>query len=349
MLIIGKEVIDEMSWPTDFEKNQYTQLLSSCIAKDEDGEPLIRFRGEHGEVTGTIFQSRLPIISFADHNTALEYATSPNNNLDVIHSPRIHAGYLVLQFPVIKTDDPFIDLATLIDLFGFEETKKFALRNTSQIENTNAWEEILAEFEVEEDDDDGFDSEKEIRYVEDFIEQYPHRMGELCLLAYIAFDDEDISRMVIEAGFDGAIHGPFGIADEGYEHKIFDERQFIGAECEQEFCVPENIEFIIQTRFKKYLIDGIREKRFPITPQAEYVTKSDYYRKTFEEFEPVIKEMGSMINWNVCDYDKFEQKIAMDLSQWIKDTNFKNIAYLTASKNNAEVCAKIIDEQELSI
>lgn len=330
MLVVGRENIIDMDEPENLSGGRHLDLLGHFLAKNEDGTPIIRFRGEHGEISGDTFQSRLPNISFGDFDSAREYSLSPNNNSDVVHTSRIHAGYVISQFPVIETDDPFIDLSRLIDLFGFEETKKFALRSTEYIEETNAWEEICAEFEDDGDNEDWLNQEAEISSVSDFIERHPERMGELCLLAHVAFDDAEISRMTIEAGFDSIIHGPFGIVDEGYEHKIFDARQFVAAENEPSFFSIENIELLIEARLKKFLLEGIRNRQFPIVPQIEYITKSDYYRDTLSITKPLVEELGSIMNWKDAEFRSLEKNVVNNISEWIRVTNFKKIAYLTA-------------------
>jgi hypothetical protein len=104
---------------------------------DEAGKPLVVYRGEHGAVPESGFQTRLPSLSFGDANAANTYAMSPNYHLDTVQAPRVTPGHLKIENPIIENrDDPFVDLSHLESKLGADEARRIAELCDSDIRYT---------------------------------------------------------------------------------------------------------------------------------------------------------------------------------------------------------------------
>lgn len=189
---------------------------AGTVVVDEEGRPLVVYRGEHGDHEGPGFQTQLGSISFGSRETAMLYATSPNDNrMGPARNPRIHACYLDMRRPVMADeDDPFIEMETLIRAVGAEKAMIIALEQAEWIENTSNWEEM---------DRKGAES------VASFLAFQPERLRELYLQAFPVFDSPLYCSWFAEAGYDGAIHGGMGVNSHEAEYRIFDARQAIPA------------------------------------------------------------------------------------------------------------------------
>jgi hypothetical protein len=188
---------------------EFRLWFGDSVVVDENGEPLVVYRGQHG-ARGDV-ESRLPSISFGSAEAASLYAESPNNRADTAEAPVVFPVYLSIQKPIINDPtDPMIDLSVLIDGIGFEATADLAQREAGRLEQTGAWEEGFAgEFED----------------VADVIARAPDRLGELPLDAYVALDDAATVAALRAAGFDGAVHVGNGATAEEVEYRVFDQAQ----------------------------------------------------------------------------------------------------------------------------
>lgn len=176
---------------------------------DGAGQPLVVYRGEHGDHAGASFHTRLGSLSFGTQNAANSYALSPNDRNDDPVASRVYPCYLAIKNPAINDpDDPFIDLSTISKLVGRDKARIVAIDLADYITHTNNWQE-----DVNADD-------KYTTPVEAFD------AGEdLYLNAYPVFDDPEYVAWFEAAGFDGAIHGGTGETACEPEYKIFDASQ----------------------------------------------------------------------------------------------------------------------------
>jgi hypothetical protein len=182
----------------------------------KDGEPLVVYRGEHGDVDGRRFQSRLGSISFGSAAAASTYSMSPNNRADVVTNARVLSAYLKIEKPFINDpEDPFIDLGMIERVLGTEEANRAAVKFKDYIENTNNWEEIS--------------EETGCKTIRGLLKKYPERMKELYFDAYAFFDNAEYMAKLKALGFDGAIHMGSGETFDELEYKVFDESQIRSA------------------------------------------------------------------------------------------------------------------------
>ena len=179
---------------------------------DENGEPLLTYRGQHG-VSGEI-ESRLPAISFSSKIVAQAYSQVPNNqNKDSIAiAPKVVAGYLSIQKPVINTpDDPFIDFSVIIGILGIEKAYAIAEFTAPYIYGTDNWNE-------------NFESYKTIAQLK---KENPNALSNVYVDAYPVFDTPEFVGWFAEKGYDGVIHGGAGVSLQCPEYKVFDKRQIM--------------------------------------------------------------------------------------------------------------------------
>lgn len=200
---------------------------------DKNGAPLRVFRGEHGEVTGSV-TTLLPSITFTDQPAeASLYAQDPNQSglgMKPV-APRVSPAFLSIKNPIINEQrnpeidseiaDPFIDYGVLVDAIGLEKTIDIARRiNVDRpVEDTSLWDE---EFSA---DYDSF---------EDLVDRAPERVGELYNIAFAVLDDPGAVEALKEAGYDGAIHGGYGGQFNTMEYRVFDESQIRSAVAPEE-------------------------------------------------------------------------------------------------------------------
>lgn len=186
--------------------------IGGTLVVDDDGSPLVVYRGEHGEPGDHLFQSRLGSISFGSAEAASLYAMSPNNRNDQPVAPRVFPVRLVITNPIIHNlEDPFIDLSTLEATLGREHALRIACKFEHAIQNTNFWEEMAAELGVVS--------------VAEVARDHPERLLEAYFDAFHLLDDPEEVRLLQEHGFDGAIHMGNCETSEELEYRIFDESQ----------------------------------------------------------------------------------------------------------------------------
>lgn len=186
-------------------------------AVGQDGRPVLVFRGEHGRQDCRRIQSRCAAISFGDLETAILYASDPNDRSLVAEEPRIMPAYLHIANPLVTdTSDPFIDLKRLEEMFGREEAVRIALKFEASIRDTGFWyENVQPEF-------------RSIS-VADFLESFPERLPELYFQIFVYLNDAEEVAKLKAAGIDGAIHCGFGDNATDPEYKVFDEGQIAPA------------------------------------------------------------------------------------------------------------------------
>jgi len=202
----------------------FQKFIEGSKVVDKNGAPLRVFRGEHGEVTGSV-TTLLPSITFTDQPAeASLYAQDPNQyGLDP-EAPRVSPAYLSIKNPIMNDPyDPFINYSALIDALGLEKTIEIARRNNLRhdVRESQAWEDNFY---------GDYDS------LQDLLRRDPERLGELYTFAYMVLDDPGAVEALTEAGYDGAIHGGFGdtvSADPdtpaSVEYRVFDESQIRSA------------------------------------------------------------------------------------------------------------------------
>jgi hypothetical protein len=192
--------------------------LEGTLVVDDDGAPLVVYRGEHGDNQGLsgdrLFQSRLGSISFGSAEAASFYAEEPNNRNDRPVAPRVYPAFLSITNPIIHNlDDPFIDLRALEAAMSREHALRIACKFGHAVQNTNCWEEMAAELGVV--------------CVEEAVQDHPDRLLEAYFDVFYLLDDPDEVRLLKEHGFDGAIHMGNGETADELEYRIFDESQAI--------------------------------------------------------------------------------------------------------------------------
>ncbi len=193
------------------------QILCQSIAQHE-GEPLILYRGEHGErAEGQKgFRTNLGSISFGSKRAATIYATNPNDGSlagrDVIN-PIVHAVCLDIRNPLVCSLDPFVEMDDLIATFGLEEAAKYAIRYSEYVHSTSIWSEIEDVF--------GYQS------VEQLYASSPHLLTRLYCNVYPLLDDPEFVELARQAGFDGAMYGGSGETALEAEFRVFSADQVI--------------------------------------------------------------------------------------------------------------------------
>lgn len=178
-------------------------------ALDENGEPVIVYRGEHG--LGDGFQTRLGSFSFGSLAAANLYAENPNDKRDTPVASRVTPSFLSIRNPfIVNYDDPFLDLKDLSDALGEEYAWKIANRYSQHIEHTNNWDENFR---------------KQYGSVEELHRMAPEKLSELYVDTYLVLDDHEVVQCLKAAGYDGAIHSGNGATALEPEYRIFDSSQ----------------------------------------------------------------------------------------------------------------------------
>jgi hypothetical protein len=182
----------------------------NSLVKDANGNPLVVYRGEHGE-SNEEFHSRDSAISFGDAGTASLYAESPNHQGDKPVRPRVYACYLRIENPILNTlDEPFINFSDVATQLGEDVAMKFALKHSDGVEETGMWQE-------------GWSSEFDS--VEEMLTTRPEMLHEIYMFAFPLLGDNEFIAAAKAKGFDGAIHEGYGENSGEVEYKIFDKSQ----------------------------------------------------------------------------------------------------------------------------
>jgi len=122
----------------------------------------------------------------------------------------VHAVYLSIKNPFIEADDPFIDFEYIAKKLGQDSAIKYALKVSSNIENTNNWEENYS---------------SEYYSVKELLESKPEEIKNLYVDAFLLFDDKEFTREVKDAGYDGGIFEGVGENSGEQEYHVFDLNQ----------------------------------------------------------------------------------------------------------------------------
>lgn len=198
--------------------NVARKLLQQWFGKskvvDQAGNPLVVYRGEHGNLPeGQAFHSRTPnSLSFGDQEAANLYATDPNNYKDIVQAPRIAPGYLKIEKPIFKNpSDPFVEMGWLQDALGTRDARRIARKFDNDIQYTGNWEENYA---------------GKFHNVDELLKQEPKELRNLYFDAYKYLDDTDEVKRMQTRGFDGAMHIGNGATATDMEYRIFDPAQF---------------------------------------------------------------------------------------------------------------------------
>lgn len=182
---------------------------SSCVV-DGHGAPLLVFRGEHGQRDASIFQCRLGAITFADVDSAADYAKRPNDCTETANDPRVMPAYLRIERPFIfEPDDPYLELSAITEALGEPEARRIALKFASWIQRTDNWHRI--------EDEIGRKTS-----IETFLDRFPQRLSDLYFMAYPFLDDPEETARLRAAGFDGAVHAGSAVTAGKPEYKAFD-------------------------------------------------------------------------------------------------------------------------------
>lgn len=198
--------------------SKFLSWFEGSRVRDEAGEPLVVYRGEHGVHDGQSFHSRSGSLAFGSASAASLYATNPNQiNLDAqAESPVVIPAYLRVRQPLIDTpDDPFIDLATLRAALGEDQARRIALKFSDWIENTGRWQEDFA--------DDHPDVKAMLRAAT------AEELDGFYFEVYALLDDPVEVALLKAAGFDGAIYGGSGANALEPEYRIFSTEQALPA------------------------------------------------------------------------------------------------------------------------
>ena len=190
----------------------FKQWFGDSKVVDDKGQPLVVYRGEHGE-SDEDFHSRSPVLSFGNAETASHYAEWPNNRgLDQIaRRPRVIPVYLKITNPIINDkEDPFMDLGPVVDALGRDEAIKYAKKHEQSIYGTNNWDENYSH---------------QYASVEDLLAEKPDEVRNLYGNAYDFLDDPELIGALKAKGFDGAIHAGYGENHDDVEYKVFDKSQ----------------------------------------------------------------------------------------------------------------------------
>lgn len=203
MSVSANAVTDEPAFSQDF-----FDWFAQSRAVDALGQPLLLYRGQHGQGVGDRIHTRLPSITFCEERIAAVYARAPNDHRESADEPRILRGYLKIERPVVvNPDDPFVDFSDLIEALGFDKAATIARELSSRVEDTGAWHDG----ELGED----------FTGVEDLLRVAPDRLVECYVDAYHIFDCPKYVQWFRQAGFDGAIHCGNGESASEVEYKVF--------------------------------------------------------------------------------------------------------------------------------
>lgn len=193
-------------------------LFQHSKAINQEGQPLMLYRGEHGARDLTReddkfgdFQSRCGSLSFSTYQIAHHYATSPNYRGDSVVDGRISAAILDIQNPFVNSADSFLEMGDVITLLGDAEARRIALKFSDAICKTDNWRAISSELGCET--------------IYQFIHENPDRLSELYFDAYLFFDDKTEVARLKKLGYDGAIHGGNGESALEKEYKVFSKEQ----------------------------------------------------------------------------------------------------------------------------
>lgn len=175
----------------------------------------IHYRGEHGDPSHGIFQSKLSQYSFCTEQVARMYARSPNDKRMEIHTPRLITAQVILVTPFYIDDDPFVDMEKLRGLFDTEkEWVDFSISLSEFMENTDNFSEVMEEFGLEVCGS----SEQLLR---ELIEKEgTDVLDRFYVDAFCVFDQPEIVERLKSRGYDGLAHDGMGNSAGDMEYKV---------------------------------------------------------------------------------------------------------------------------------
>jgi hypothetical protein len=212
---------------------QLDQFLKNTEVKDEDGRPLVVYRGEHGAMEGakTGLQTVLGTYSFGGHQTASGYAIHPNNRTMTPHQSRVFPVYLRVNKPFVgdpkHPNDPFLDFTYVEKQLGHKVAVAFFIKHGYAVEHTDNWDDI--------------NKDKQFKGIEDFYNRHPERMKELYANTYHFLDDLEFIAVLKAKGFDGAISGGTGANAMEVEYRVFDASNIVFALSQEIAAAPTKI------------------------------------------------------------------------------------------------------------
>ena len=307
-------------------------IIGNTAARRPDGAPYLVYRGEHGldiqeVVTG--LQTKLPMITFSNIDTAEVYAASPNDSglfeFEEL-APRIYAGYLSITKPIIDNrDDPFFELHVIEEAFGRDTAVAQAKEYGSYIEMTNNWCEIRQST--------GFYS------VDDYLAVFPDRVGQLYFDAYHILDNESFVQLITPVGFDGAIHLGNGESAAEEEYKIMSEHQFISLISPDSSLSPESVLFRRVLSAKQEIVADIEKRILPKTVSSfselhDYVDANMYVNDA-DKTDNLIGLLGKKLGWQHQNYVEFTNRIITEVDTWLESGVLLDHPYFTKPSTDA--------------
>lgn len=205
----------------------FTDWFGKSVATDEQGKPLLLFRGEHGapDAPDTL-QHRTSSICFSTLTAANLYAEDPNDLDDVGSHKRVIPAYLLIENPVMNNaHDPFLEFEDIIAAIGPAKAGQLARDMATWIEETDNWRS-------------NYDAE--YHTVANLLDHAPERLTELYVQAWPVFDKPRYVSWFAEAGYDGAVHGGCAATIDEPEYKAFAPSQVRSALAHQTFAPSRN-------------------------------------------------------------------------------------------------------------
>ena len=204
--------------PAASPEEAFSQWFGRSVVVDDQGAPLIVYRGEHGQVSprlharfGPSFQSRAEALSFSSAEVASVYSLEPNDRADSAEYSRVTPAYLSLQNPVMnRPDDPYLEMEDVISALGRTLATRLAREMAEHIEATDHWRDTYGE---------------DYTSVAELLEDAPGKLDDLYLQAYPVFDEARYVSWFRAAGFDGAVHGGSAVSAGVAEYKVFSPEQ----------------------------------------------------------------------------------------------------------------------------
>jgi hypothetical protein len=208
------------------------EKIQGTLVVDEQGQPLLVYRGEHGAKGSSKAQleTLLGSMSFGEIDIAAHYAESPNqrhaSRFDLV--PRVYPVYLAIRQPIMNRHDTFIEFPEMVEAIGEEQAKRFMIKHQGSAMNTDNWGNI--------NDEDLYED------IRDMAKKAPELMEELYVELYHLLDDPEFVKLAKAAGYDGAIYGSSGAGAGQMEYRVFEPKAVVfaltGETCER-FKMPE--------------------------------------------------------------------------------------------------------------
>lgn len=208
--IVGNGKIDQTNTPA------FKAWFGDSKVVDDSGNPLVVYRGEHGNANKQI-HSRMTAIYFGNQDAANTYASEPNDSKDVVEAPRVIPAYLKISNPIVnQSDDPFIEGSHLAEMLGVDEARRLLVKFADQVEYTGNWMEDI-------------NLDGKYSGVADYLAKNKDGHKNLYFAVYPLLQDNQEVASFKSKGFDGAIHGGSGATAGEVEYAVFSEGQIKSA------------------------------------------------------------------------------------------------------------------------